>query len=387
MKIYFEKKASFIIILVLFYFVYMPPYIYKSIYNSIDYHYDLNETLLQAAKHSHYFVYNANKGILTHKIPHKIDKNPELSVVIPMFNSEKFINRAILSVQNQNFTNFELIIINDCSSDNSFRIVNKLSKIDKRIKIIKYDNIKKMGTFYSRCIGALKSKGKYILPLDSDDMYLVHDTLYFTSIELKKNKIDILIFRGILSFNFTNFFINKDLSLFRNNIIKNEIIYQPTIGKNSYMKCSLQATCIFNKLFKKVINIYGKIHLYDNITYFEDCIINYIIYQNAESCEQFVKVGYLYIYRESSNSHTEFYINKMKFQIYYIEVLLKYSKFSKKNRLLAVRDLIKLMKTKYFKETIEDKKIKILLNSLVELIKLDKSVSIENKTFIQMGIT
>ena len=385
MKIYFEKKASFILILVLFYFVYMPPYIYKSIYNSIDYHYDLNETLLQAAKHSHYFVYNANKGILTHKIPHKIDKNPELSVVIPMFNSEKFINRAILSVQNQNFTNFEIIIINDCSSDNSFRIVNKLSKIDKRIKII--NNIKKMGTFYSRCIGALKSKGKYILPLDSDDMYLVHDTLYFTSIELKKNKIDILIFRGILSFNFTNFFINKDLSLFRNNIIKNEIIYQPTIGKNSYMKCSLQATCIFHKLFKKVINIYGKIHLYDNITYFEDCIINYIIYQNAESCEQFVKVGYLYIYRESSNSHTEFYINKMKFQIYYIEVLLKYSKFSKKNRLLAVRDLIKLMKTKYFKETIEDKKIKILLNSLVELIKLDKSVSTENKTFIRMGIT
>ena len=107
MKIYFEKKASFILILVLFYFVYMPPYIYKSIYNSIDYHYDLNETLLQAAKHSHYFVYNANKGILTHKIPHKIDKNPELSVVIPMFNSEKFINRAILSVQNQNYTIYE----------------------------------------------------------------------------------------------------------------------------------------------------------------------------------------------------------------------------------------------------------------------------------------
>ena len=384
MKIYFKKKVSLIIILILFYFVYTPLFIYKEIYNNIGYNYDLNETLLQAAKHSHYFVNNSHNGILTQKIPYEINKNPELSVIIPMFNSEKYIKRAILSVQNQNYTNFELIIINDCSIDNSNKIVNKLSRTDKRIKII--NNIKHMGQFYSRCIGVLKSKGKYILPLDSDDMYLVHDTLYFTSIELKKNKVDFLIFRGIRSLNYSNFFINKDLKLFRGHIKRNEIIYQPSIGKNCYMKCSLQATCIFYKLYRKVINVYGKIHLYDHITYFEDCIMNYIIHQYAESCEKFIKIGYLYIYRESSSSHSEFYINKIKSKIYYIEVLYNYSKYSKENRLLGIRDLIDLMKEKHFKEAIEDQKIKSLLNSLVDLIRLDKSISTKNKTFIELGI-
>lgn len=384
MKIYFKKKVSLIIILILFYFVYTPLFIYKEIYNNIGYNYDLNETLFQAAKHSHYFVSNSHNGILTQKIPYKINKNPELSVIIPMFNSEKYIKRAILSVQNQNYTNFELIIINDCSIDNSIKIVNKLSRTDKRIKII--NNIKNMGLFYSRCIGVLESKGKYILPLDSDDMYLVHDTLYFTSIELKKNNIDFLMFRGILSFNYSNFFINKDLKLFRDDIKRNEIIYQPSIGKNCYMQCSLQATCIFHKLYRKAINVYGKIHLYDHITYFEDCIMNYIIHQYAESFEKYIKIGYLYIYRESSSSHTESYINKIKSQIYYIEVLYNYSKYSKENRLLGIRDLIDLMKTKHFKEAIEDQKIKALLNSLLDLIKLDKSVSTKNKTFIELGI-
>ena len=91
-----------------------------------------------------------------------------------MYNIERFINRTILSVQNQNFDNFEIILINDFSTDNSFNIVKELSQKDKRIKII--NNIIKKGSLYSRCIGTLISKGKYIFPLDSDDLYLI--TIY-----------------------------------------------------------------------------------------------------------------------------------------------------------------------------------------------------------------
>ena len=152
------------------------------------------------------------------------------------------------------------------------------------------------------------------------------------------------------------------------------------------MNCLFHATCIFHKLYRKAINVYGKIHLYDHITYFEDCIMNYIIYQYAESCEKYIKIGYLYIYRESSCSHTELDINKIKSKIYYIEVLYNYSKYSKENRLLGIRDLIDLMKEKHFKEAIKDQKIKDLLNSLVDLIRLDKSISTKNKTFIELGI-
>ena len=192
-----------------------------------------------------------------------------------MFNTDAFVKRSIISIQNQNFSDFEIIIINDCSTDNSFSVVNILSINDKRIKIL--NNKKNMGQLFSRCIGTLMSKGKYIFPLDSDDMYLIQDTLYLVYTEMKKNNPDFLEFRGILSSSIEEFFIQKNLQLFRNNIKNNIILYQPTIAKNSYFQCSLQALSIKSRLFKKMIKIMGKKLLYEHVTYYEDCIIKYII--------------------------------------------------------------------------------------------------------------
>ena len=64
----------------------------------------------------------------------------------------------------------ELLLIDDCSSDKSLNIIEKLQKEDKRIKIIK--NQKNKGALFSRSLGTLKSKGKYIMALDSDDLFI-----------------------------------------------------------------------------------------------------------------------------------------------------------------------------------------------------------------------
>ena len=197
--------------------------------------YKINQTLFEVASNSHDFVFNAHFGFLNQVIPNKIKRYPDISVVIPIYNSENFIRRAILSIQNQNFKNFEIIIINDHSTDNSFKIINKLSYFDKRIKVI--NNTKHMGQFYSRFIGSIASKGKYIFPLDSDDMYLINDTFDEVHIELEKNKPDILLFNGIKSLNFNNFFKNENISLFREYINiedNNKLLYQPEIAKSSY---------------------------------------------------------------------------------------------------------------------------------------------------------
>ena len=91
-----------------------------------------------------------------------------ISVIIPTFNSSKFIKKAIDSVLNQTFTDFELIIVDDGSSDNTLDIISKYN--DKRIKSIKHKH--NMGVSAARNSGIKISNGKYIAFLDHDDEWL-----------------------------------------------------------------------------------------------------------------------------------------------------------------------------------------------------------------------
>ena len=100
----------------------------------------------------------------------------KISVIIPLFNCQKTIKESILSIQNQNFTDFEILLINDFSQDNTSTIIKNLQKKDKRIKII--NNNRNKGTLYSRCIGVLSASGKYIFSLDNDDMYFDEDIFF-----------------------------------------------------------------------------------------------------------------------------------------------------------------------------------------------------------------
>lgn len=88
------------------------------------------------------------------------------SVIIPVYNADRFIENCIKSVLNQDEQDFELVIINDGSKDKSQDIINKYAETDKRINVINQPN---MGLFYSRCTGIENSNGKYIVFLDADD--------------------------------------------------------------------------------------------------------------------------------------------------------------------------------------------------------------------------
>ncbi len=64
-----------------------------------------------------------------------VNRNPLISVIMPCYNSSRFIVRAILSVLNQTYKNLELIIVDDCSTDDTKKIIKKFLKQDKRIKL------------------------------------------------------------------------------------------------------------------------------------------------------------------------------------------------------------------------------------------------------------
>ncbi len=91
---------------------------------------------------------------------------PEISIIIPIYNSEKYIEQCINSILNQTFKNFELILINDGSTDNSRVICERYENKDKRIKLF---NIGNRGVSSARNLGIENSRGKYIMFCDSDD--------------------------------------------------------------------------------------------------------------------------------------------------------------------------------------------------------------------------
>lgn len=103
----------------------------------------------------------------------------EISIIIPVYNTEKYLGRCIESVINQTFNNWELILVNDGSSDKSLSICKKYSACDRRLRVITFE--RNQGLSCARNCGIKIAKGKYILFVDNDD-------------QLKNNALEILYF-------------------------------------------------------------------------------------------------------------------------------------------------------------------------------------------------
>lgn len=95
--------------------------------------------------------------------------NPLVSVVVPVFNTENYLKFTIDSVKAQTYSNWELILVDDCSSDQSVSIIEKESKLEPRIRLIR--NKTNSGALATRNRGIAAAKGKYLCFLDSDDTF------------------------------------------------------------------------------------------------------------------------------------------------------------------------------------------------------------------------
>ncbi|MBQ6197304.1 MAG: glycosyltransferase family 2 protein [Lachnospiraceae bacterium] len=93
----------------------------------------------------------------------------DVSVVMPAFNSEEYIEAAVKSVLTQSLTSIELIVVDDCSTDQTYFILEKLAKLDNRIRL--YKNKQNLGVAKTRNFGISLAKGKAIALLDSDDIW------------------------------------------------------------------------------------------------------------------------------------------------------------------------------------------------------------------------
>lgn len=115
---------------------------------------------------------------------------PSVSVVIPVYNTEKYLSACLNSVVNQILGNIEIILIDDCSPDRSIEVINEFLATDNRITLIRHEENQGLGG--ARNSGISNARGKYISFLDSDDILPV-DALFELYQLAEKNEADMVI--------------------------------------------------------------------------------------------------------------------------------------------------------------------------------------------------
>ncbi len=130
-----------------------------------------------------------------------------ISIIIPTFNVEKYIAECLNSLINQSFSDFEIIVVDDCSTDSTLEIVKYFANKDCRIRF--FENDKKVGSGGSRNFGLKQAKGKYIQFVDGDD-WLDRNTLEKLYTCAEKFNAHIVIFKVLSFFDSSKHFFKED---------------------------------------------------------------------------------------------------------------------------------------------------------------------------------
>jgi len=239
-----------------------------------------------------------------------ITDNPKISVVIPVYNGEKYIKSALTSIQNQDLKDIEIIMIDDFSDDNSVKLIHELMKKEPRIKL--YENKENKGILYTKCFGVYVSKGKYIMLLDEDDIFGQREafsTLYKLA---EKDDLDIL--------GFSTMFTEQEniLGKYIHHYYESPIIYQPNITKLSHdytyegkvkrvgdnIWCYLFKTETLNNSIMQINSNFLKTKMICH----EDYLILFLITRNAKKSRQIKRIFHIKI----TYGKPKLYITKAK---------------------------------------------------------------------------
>ena len=311
--------------------------------------------------------------------------NPSVTVVIPVYNCQNSITRTISSIQNQNMIDIEILLVNDKSSDGTLSIIKNAQKADKRIKLI--NNYKNMGTLYSRSIGVLQAKGKYIFPLDNDDMFFDDDVFNVIYGEAYNSNYDIVGFNTINAFNYkarieemkngchmhdTNFTIYKpELSLF--GISDN--------GRFKVIEVHIWSKCIKNSIYKRAVNSLGKERYNLFMSWDEDASMVFVLFNVAESYRYITKYGIIKINRINSAENSMPNSHKLFGEIFFLDVIFDFTKNDFTSKKFAVYQAIKLRNCKFFesRNEINISYLKITLKKLLSCPYINNSDKINLK--------
>jgi len=312
----------------------------------------------------------------------KSDKNPLISVILPSFNKEKELMKSIRSIQNQSLKNIEIIIVDDCSSDNSSKHYKYLLETDERIRV--FNHLKNMGVWRSRLDGFLYSKGKYILHFDTGDLfednYVLEDLLdVIEQFNLDSVKMQFKIF-----YNFSHSNNYKLPIHFNRN--QSKIVYGPNVAKYDH-KIFGDYTNIWNRLTRNEIYTKGLyllnsyiLNIYKNL--WEDMWWNKMANKVSDNFLIIKRYGYLYLKNGLGEGKIKnrTAVERDKTIKEFIHFLyFNYRLWPKRdNKKILVNRLRKHNQTNLHFFTTEF----YILNNLLKLLIKDRFISIKDKIFL-----
>ena len=285
-----------------------------------------------------------------------------ISIIIPVYNTEKYLEKCIKSVLNQSIKNIEVILIDDGSTDGSGIICDKYAKIDNRIIVIHQEN---KGVSTARNAGIQKSTGEYIGFVDADDY-------------IESNMFE------ILCNNINN--CNSDIVICNYNLIKKNKVQgknfrniKEIITREKFLYNMANNTFngfLWNKLYKKSIILKNNLKLDEKISYCEDfvfnveysqfvnkaSVVNYRLYNYVQRKESVVNRAFSSKRLDVLNSYNKI-IDKLKnyntsivrkYEILYTEEAIRLENLYLKSKYRNEYDykIIKDAKRKYFKKVI-----------------------------------
>ena len=289
----------------------------------------------------------------------------KISIIIPVYNVEKYLKRCIESVLNQTYHDFELILINDGSKDNSGYICDEYARCDERIKVVHQEN---KGVSVARNKGIELATGEYIMFIDSDD-FIELNTLQILVQILDKEKYDLVVYGYIMEFIYNNY---KKINISPNNKVYDDVkLY---LKEFSYYRSNGIFGYVFNKLYNTKIIKENKILFSENISFAEDVYFNFDILPFCNNIKVINNNLYHYMHQSYNTlskiqhnepyTSNEIYYKTVKFlkkmnsydvnanfvNSTYIEALINYISlelFKDKNRINKLRLLYKEEQVRY----------------------------------------
>ena len=266
---------------------------------------------------------------------------------------------------------FELILVNDFSNDTSKEIIENYCKKDSRIKLI--NNFKNKGTLYSRCIGVLSAKGKYIFSLDNDDMFFTNDLFNTIYQYQEETHFDLIVFHSVFSNKYSPrldelvngpYFHEHNLTL-----------YQPELGRFIEKDLLVWTKSIKTIIYKKAIKIMGKKRYSNYMTWGEDTSIMFIIFNVAKSLRYLRKYGVFHIEANFCISFRKETDNFIFGEIFLSNIIFDFSR--KKDKNIVVGYILSL--ARFDKFGIHKEYLRNILNKIIK----SKYITLNNKEEIK----
>lgn len=272
--------------------------------------------------------------------------NPKVSIIVPIYGVEQFIERCAISLFEQTFDDIEYVFVNDCTPDNSIsileRIIGKYSHRKNRIRIINHGVNK--GLAGARNTGVENATGDYILHVDSDD-YIENDMIKLLVNKAIAEDLDIVMCNSFLEWSNRKIIFNQTFSENKDIMIKQILRIEA-------------APSIWNKLIKRSLYTENNIKTIEGVNYGEDLLVMPQLIYYANKIAKIDKTLYHYI-QSNPNSYTQFFseknINNLKV------VFTELESFFSKNKIEGIQQDIEIGKSK--------KKIEIISFAQLENLK------------------